>query len=227
MKEKELRIIVDNRERDLSMLEELSLYGIDVTVAQLPVGDYIVSDRVCVERKTVQDFENSIIDNRLFEQLGRLHRSFEKPILILEGDDEYFRLNKNVVTGAMLKLYIDYNVQVLRSKDVHETAVILSKFVEREQALEKNEPRLTGIKKAYTNYEWQLLILSSLPGIGPKLARKLLDHFKTVKGVATAGIKDLQKVDKIGKKKAMRIFEILNGEFEDGIDLNGDSRALV
>ena len=220
MKEKELKIIVDNRERDFGMLEELSSYGVDLTFAQLPVGDYIVSNRVCVERKTVQDFENSIIDNRLFDQINRLRQSFEKPMLIIEGEDEYLRLGKNAVIGAVLKLYIDYNVQILRSQDVHETAAMLSKFAEREQSIEKNEPRLIGIKKAYTNYEWQLLLLSSLPGIGAKLGRKLLGHFKTVKGVATADIKELQKVDKIGKKKAMRIFEILNGEFDDGVDGN-------
>lgn len=208
-----LRIIVDNRERNLEILDTLSSAGVDLSFAQLPVGDYIVSERMCIERKTVGDFENSIIDNRLFEQLERLRSSFEKPILILEGGDSDHRLTNNVIIGTMIKLYTDYNVQVIRSRDAAETAAILSKFADREQNSDKKKPRVLGIKKAYTTYQWQILILSSMPGIGPELAHRLLAHFKTLKRLANADIDELMEVEKIGKKKAKGIHDILNAEF--------------
>ena len=213
-----LKIIVDNRERNLEIIDSLSVSGVDLNFAQLPVGDYILSDRVCVERKTVSDFENSIIDNRLFEQLERLHSSFEKPILIIEGREDDHRLGRNVVMGAILKLYIDYNVQVIKSADSHETADMLSKFAEREQVIDNNMPRIVGIKKAYTTYQWQTLILGSMPGIGPNIAHKLISHFKTLKNIANSDTKQLMKVYKIGKKKAELIYNILNATFEDGGD---------
>ncbi|MFP3279069.1 MAG: ERCC4 domain-containing protein, partial [Candidatus Micrarchaeota archaeon] len=59
------------------------------------------SDRVCVERKRINDFENSIMNGRLFDQIERLHASFPKPIVILEGDGSEYRLGSNVITGTI------------------------------------------------------------------------------------------------------------------------------
>lgn len=209
------KIIIDNRERNMDLIGALSDSGMDISFAQLPVGDYIVSDRMCIERKTVSDFESSIMSNRLFEQLDRLRRSFEKPVLIIEGGQEEHRLGDNVVTGAILKLYTDYGVLALHSRDPGHTAAMLSKFAERELEADRKEPMLTGIKKAYTTYQWQALILGSIPGIGPAIAHNLIAHFKTIRNVATADPKELAKVEKIGKKKAERIYEILNAEFRE------------
>lgn len=208
----EVKIIVDKRERNLDILEGLSGSGVLINFAQLPVGDYILSDRMCVERKTVRDFESSIINARLFDQVERLDHSFKKPILLLEGEDSEFTMNPNVVLGAIISLYSDYNVQVIRSRDYAETVSTLARLAEREQE-ERREPRLLGSKRAYTNSQWQLLILSSIPGIGPKLARALVGRFKTVKRVVSAKPDELMKVDKIGEKKAKKIYEILNAEF--------------
>ncbi len=208
-------IIVDNRERNLTILEGLEKNGMGIMLAQLPVGDYIVSDRMCVERKTATDFEKSIMDARLFDQLERMSKSFAKPILIVEGSDGDFLLSKNVIVGTTVAAFTDFNVQVLRSKDEEETALMLSKLAEREQSTGKREPRILGLKRANTTYDWQVLILSSMPGIGPKLAKDLIKHFKTIKNVVLADQKELQKVDKIGKKKAEQVHQILNAVMED------------
>lgn len=207
------KIIVDKRERNLDILHSLSNSGIDLSFAQLPVGDYIVSDRICVERKTVTDFENSIIDNRLFDQLHRLKESFEKPILIIEGYGGDYRLSSNVIMGTVMKLYLDYDVQVLNSNSAEETAAMLSKFAEREQSEDNREPRVTGLKKSHTTYQWQVMMLSSMPGIGPRLAHALLRHFKTIKTIATTDVDGLMKVDKVGRKKAEAIYKVINSEF--------------
>lgn len=212
---KSAKIIVDNRERNLDILEGLSGSGIQLSFAQLPVGDYIISDRICVERKTVRDFETSIINARLFDQLERLNHEFRKPILLLEGDESEFTMHKNVILGAILSIYSDYNVQVIRSGDVVETVTALARLAEREQEEGRKEPRLVGSKRAYTNSQWQLLILSSIPGIGPKLSVSLIRRFRTIKRLVSAEPDELMEVNKIGKKKAERIYEILNAEFDE------------
>jgi Fanconi anemia group M protein len=210
----EVKIIVDKRERNLDILEGLSGSGILLSFAQLPVGDYILSDRMCVERKTVHDFESSIINARLFDQIERLNRTYRKPILLLEGDDSEFAMNPNVVLGAIISLYSDYNVQVIRSKDAAETVSMLARLAEREQN-EKRLPRMLGSKRAFSNAQWQLLILSSIPGIGPALARALISHFRTIKNVVSAEPDALMEVEKVGAKKAEKIYEILNAEFSE------------
>jgi ERCC4-type nuclease len=171
---------------------------------------------MCVERKTVHDFESSIINSRLFDQLDRLSRDFKKPILLLEGNDAEFTMHKNVVLGAILSIYGDFNVQVIRSDDVFDTVTILARFAEREQEGKEREPRIVGSKRAFTSAQWQVVILSSIPGIGPKLAVSLIRHFKTLKSVLSADPKDLMEVEKVGKKKAERIYEIINSEFTEG-----------
>lgn len=213
---RETKIIVDSRERNPEILEMLERSGANILTAQLPVGDYILSDRMCVERKTGSDFENSIMDTRLFEQARRLHEGFEKAILILEEDNGERALRRNMVIGAILTLYVEMGIQVMFSSGAEETAYILNKLAEREQLGGAREPRLAGRKKAYNLYQWQLLILGSIPGVGPKLAKDLISHFKTLRNVAMADPGDLMAVDKIGRKKAEKVYRILNSEFEQG-----------
>ncbi|MDE1855135.1 MAG: hypothetical protein KGH57_02325 [Candidatus Micrarchaeota archaeon] len=210
----EVKIIVDKRERNLDILEGLSGSGVLLNFAQLPVGDYILSERMCVERKTVHDFESSVINARLFDQIERLSGTYKKPILLLEGEESDFTMNPNVVLGAIISLYSDYNVQVIRSRDAAETVSTLARLAEREQD-EKRVPRMLGSKRAFSNAQWQLLILSSIPGIGPKLAKALISHFKTIKNVVSAEPDELMEVEKIGEKKAGKIYEILNAEFSE------------
>ncbi len=209
----ELRLIVDNRERNLEIIDSLAQENVKLSFAQLPVGDYIVSDRMCVERKTVRDFESSIIDSRIFDQASRLKDAFKNPIILIEGDLGECTLGRNAVLGAILSLYTDYGVLVAYSGSPSDTSYMLSKFAEREQLQKKREPRLAGSKKAYTQYQWQLMILGSLPGIGPSLARNLINSFKTIRNLCNAEVKELMEVDKIGKKKAEAVFKVLNSEF--------------
>ncbi|MCK9314110.1 MAG: DEAD/DEAH box helicase, partial [Methanocorpusculum sp.] len=49
-------VTVDNRETQSRVAEYLSNLGVKITLAQLPVGDYAVGDRVLIERKTTRDF---------------------------------------------------------------------------------------------------------------------------------------------------------------------------
>ena len=210
----EAKIIVDNRERNLSIIEGLQNSQIDLNFAQLPVGDYILSDRVCVERKTSTDLEGSIVNGRLFDQLERLKASFEKPMLLIEGEGTDFRLAGNVILGTALKVYLDYGIQVLWSTDAIETADILASISKREQSHKNREPKLVGFKKAYTEDQWQLLILSSIPGVGIKLAKNMLAHFKSIRNIVNANVEDLEEIEKIGGKKAARIYKVLNTEYQ-------------
>ena len=186
-----------------------------MSFAQLPVGDYIVSDRMCVERKTVSDFESSVMNSRLFEQIDRLSAGFAKPVLLIEGDDCEFLMHPNVVLGTIISLYTDHNIQVIRSKETSETALMLAKLAEREQSSKEHMPKIAGSKRAFTNSQWQMLILSAIPGVGPKLSRSLIRHFKSIKNVVSASTDELMDVEKVGKKKAAKIYELLNEEFNE------------
>ncbi len=62
--------------------------------------------------------------------------------------------------------------------------------------------------------EWQEYIVASLPGIGATLAKPLLKKFKTVRKIFNAKHERLEKVDKIGPKKAEQIRRVLDEEYK-------------
>jgi len=62
-----MHIIIDCREKS-SGLQELLAAHFTIAVKKIPYGDYLINDRITVERKTARDFLISIIDLRLFKQ---------------------------------------------------------------------------------------------------------------------------------------------------------------
>ena len=211
----QLKIIIDSRERNTELISALENRGIEAAIKTLAVGDYIISDRVGIERKTVSDFESSLMNGRMFEQLARLKEAYERPILLIEGSREDFRLKQNVVFGAIISMYIDDNLQVLLSEGIDDTADMLLSLAKHEQSGRTRMPSLKGGAHAYTDSEYQEYMVGNLPGVGPKLAKALLSHFGSISNIANSNIEDLLKIDKIGKVKAQRILDILNVDYED------------
>lgn len=211
----QVKIIMDNRERNEGILLCLKSKDVIIEHRQMPVGDYVLSERVCIERKTESDLQNSVINSRLFDQLDRLKHSFEKPILLIERDEIGFSLGENVMLGLIASLYIDYGVQVIYSKGPADTVDIICAIASREQHAKGKMPRLVGLKRAYSDYQWQMLVLRSIPGVGEKLAGDMLKRFKSIRAIAHAEVEELMEVEKIGKKKAQRIWEVLNKEINN------------
>jgi Fanconi anemia group M protein len=211
----QLKIVVDSRERNAELVLALEDRSIETTIKTLAVGDYIISDRVGVERKTIYDFENSLMNGRMFDQITRLKGAYERPILLVEGSREEFRLKQKVITGAIVSMYIDNGVQVLLSEGIEDTADILLSMARHEQSERSRVPSLKGGVRAYTDSEYQEYIVGNIPGVGPKLAKALLSHFGSISNIANSEVEELLKVDKIGKVKAERILDILNADYED------------
>jgi ERCC4-type nuclease len=118
-------IIVDFRERTSKIPELIVKKGASVKFNQLTLGDYIISERIAVERKTAHDFIKSIYDGRLFEQLKNLSDNYEIPILIVEGNMEevLFEVqNPNIIRGALVSMAISYNAKIFYSENENETA---------------------------------------------------------------------------------------------------------
>lgn len=217
MQEQEgLKLIVDQRERNGELIDSLESSGFSIDVRSIPVGDYIISDRICVERKTVSDFESSIISGRLFDQLERMKGTYSLPILLLEGDHSEFRLGSNVINGTIISIYVDYGIPVMFSQGPEHTAEILTAIAKREQNGERRDPSLKGGARAYSDDQFQEFVIGNLPSIGPKLAKSLLKHFGSIKKIANASPRQLMKVEKIGEKKAGQIHRIMNQLYESG-----------
>lgn len=207
-------IFADTREFQSDVLKGLGNYDCIVKQKTLAVGDYLLSDRVCVERKTADDFVSSITDKRLFTQLSNLRENFEKPILLVEGSDIYGRLNPNAIQGALATISLDFQIPIIWSRNAEETAGIIHWLARREQFEEKREISLRGDRKAETADEKQEYLVSGLPGISITRARQLLKHFKTPAAVFSASTEELAAVEGLGPVTAKNVRALLDAGYE-------------
>ncbi len=214
----ETEVVVDQRELDSSIAKDLSTReGIYTRLETLAVGDYVLSDRVAVERKSTADFLDSMLDgdHSLFEQVKDLSRAYGRPLVIVEGDDLFGERNVNpeAIRGALSALAVDFGVSVLRTRDQDDTARLLETIARREQEVSDRTVSAHGEKSAKTIPEQQEYVVSSIADIGPITAQSLLEYFGTVEAVMTARDDDLQEVDGVGEVTASRIREVVGGEY--------------
>ena len=187
---------------------------------QLAVGDYLLSKHVAVERKTTGDFISSIIDGRLFKQMGELKGNFRTPILILEGNGLFNgerKIHPNAIRGALASVSLDYGVPIINTENNLETAEMLLAIAKREQITKKKSISVRGKKKARSMNHRQEMLLAGLPQINTQTARKLLKHFGSPEKIFTATTEELMKVEGLGPKMAKRIRLLLSKNYEKSI----------
>ncbi len=216
-KEEKLKIFADHREKSAGVIRELVDLGFNISMEKLDAADYLVSSRCGIELKTVHDFVGSIIDGRLLEQIKQLKQSYERPLIIIEGTEDIFsvrNVHANSIRGMLATITISYGIPIVNTKNPKETAALINIIAKREQESTGKEFTLHFEKKTLTLKEQQEYIVSSLPGVGAKLAKPLLKKFKTIKKIFNAKKSQLEKVDKIGTKKAEDIRKVLDSEYE-------------
>lgn len=211
-------IYVDTREQAsgvtllLTENEDASIH-----VKQLEVGDYVLSNEVVVERKTIADFLGSVVDGRLFNQLSSMSSNYSAPLIILEGDMRELyttrNIHENAIRGIMASIALNYRVPILYAEDENETARYLYQIARREQLGKDNEIRLRVGRKGLTLAEQQQYVLEGFPLVGPQLAKALLRRFGSIRSIVNASLKEMQEVEKMGPIKAKKIHEVLNWHY--------------
>lgn len=211
----DLTIFADYREKGSGIIKDLSDKGVKIELSKLGVGDYLLSERIVVEHKTVKDFADSIIDGRLLSQLSNL-KKYERPILVIEGEEDIYsqrKIHPNAIRGVISTIIISYGIPIIQTKNFKETAALFLIIAKREADPSKKDFAL-HTAKPLTESELQEYIISAFPGVGPVLAKPLLKKFKTIKKIVNAKEDQLKKVELIGDKKARRIKEIVEKEYD-------------
>ena len=213
MRIEDIRIVIDERERKSGIPKLLQTIGVNVEIKTLPVGDYIVSHETIVERKSINDLMSSIFDGRLFDQCKRLKEHFQFPIILVEGNvDEIESISDNplVFYGALSTVAVDFKIPIIPTPSASHTAKLLVSLASRKDA--SKGPLLKKIKKSNDIQKQQLLVLSSLPGVGEKTAIRMLKKFGTPLKVLSASTIDLAKIPGLGESRAKKIKKMLEGK---------------
>jgi len=225
MNKEKVRIVVDERERQSRIPDELAKLNVVVDFAQLQVGDYIVAPDSAVERKSIRDLVKSIYDGRLFAQCSELVNHYTKPVLIVEGSNDIFERvvdNPMVIYGALASVALDFRIAVIHTPSASHTAKALIAMASR-ALKEKQGPLLRKVKKSNPVKIQQLSILASLPGIGDKLAMRLLAKFKTPIKALNASTAELARVEGMGYARASKLRKVLD---QVQVDSKGEQTAL-
>ncbi len=210
------KIIADYREKGSNVLKEIIDKDVTLQLEKLSIGDFLLSSKVVVEYKTVQDFVDSIIDGRLLSQLKELNK-YEKPVIIIEGTEDMYsarKIHPNAIRGMLVTITVSYGIPLIQTRTHKETAEILMMIAKKEQSDEKSD--ITHhFAKPLSLKEQQEYFISALPNIGMGGARPLLKHFKSVKSIVNASEKELQDVDLIGPKKSKTLKELFDAEWKE------------
>jgi DNA excision repair protein ERCC-4 len=205
-----VQIIADDRENPSGVIEALRKHdGAEVSVRRLPLGDYLLDERLLFERKTWRDFSVSLKDGRLFEQGLRLAASPLLKAMIIEGrpnDLAKSGMRREAVQGALISLNLFLGIPLLRSADAEESArLMLYAARQFDHIARQTPPRLFKGKRPKGKRKTQMRILQSLPGIGPGIAHNLLEHFGSIEAVLSADEQALASVAGIGTGRAKSI----------------------
>jgi DNA excision repair protein ERCC-4 len=276
------RIVVDERERRSGIPDLLRQAGAIIDFAQLKVGDYVVSPKTAIERKTIQDLLNSIYDGRLFVQCSQLNEHYAKPVLIIEGnivdlmdipeeqeednrelqnlkeqklasedeevgdntEQQYEEVQRQrdaiqdkdvndnnfdsktmdqqrrvkalvekipLLFDALTRVALEFRIPIIHTPSAEYTSQLLVVMVNKSlQNGQATGPLLKRIRKGNPGYIQQLSILSSLPGVGDKLAVRMLDRFHTPKRALNASAAELARISGFGTERAARVRRILD-----------------
>lgn len=222
-----VRIVVDERERSSNIPELLRNAGAVIDFTQLKVGDYVVSSETAVERKTVRDLISSIYDGRLFVQCSDLVRFYQKPLLVVQGniadlaqtsedmeDPDDIKLHTermSLAYDALITVAMEFRIPIIHTPSAEQTAQLLVTLVNRSlQEAKATGPLLRKIKKENPIQIQQLSVLASLPGVGEKLAARMLKKFHTPIRALNASAAELATIPGFGLARAERVRKVLN-----------------
>ena len=192
----------------------------------------MVEGGIVIERKSIRDLEASILDGRYREQRGRILSFCEEnktqPMYILEGSlsSSTGRLQKSALMKFIQRLVLHYQIPVIQTASVSETAELLQTMMEQWKEdptrLKQTTERIKMtdgifIKKrenALEPTQFAISCLAQCPGVSVNMAIAILAECKSLKGVMEKPVKELAEI-KIGNRRvgpvvSKRLHEILN-----------------
>ncbi|XP_068110258.1 Fanconi anemia group M protein [Hyperolius riggenbachi] len=210
-----LCILADSQEIT-SGLEVISClkatHGVRVEICSLGGCDYIVSNRLAVERKIQTEFSNSANRSKLVERFQHLQSMFDRVCLIVETDrvkpGETSRLfQRTKYYDNTLSALISAGIQILFSSSQEETAGLLNQLA----SLERRKGTAMTVPTQMTSHKQEMLnFYLSLPNVSYITALNLCQHFSTVRHMANSSVEMISSKGLVSQQKAEEIVRYLH-----------------
>ena len=217
-----MNITIDTREQN--RIETATQYyesqGHNVTIKELPIGDYIFQDKVVFEYKTIPDFITSIQDGRVFNQAINMSENYDYHYIIIQGDEHtrsrsigmsknYIPVNITQYLGAIASL--NRFTTVIESYNPIVEEAYYRMLVTAKKALQ-DKPIVKKFPRKHKNPAFNYLCYC-IYGINSKKAKLITDTYelKSLNDLLQLTTEDLQNIEGIGEKTAKNIIEAIHG----------------
>ncbi|XP_066197441.1 Fanconi anemia group M protein [Saccopteryx leptura] len=218
-------ILVDSREitSGSEIISSLrAIHGFQVEVYPLNGCDYIVSNRMVVERRSQSEMLNSINKSSFIDQIQYLQSMFERICVIVEKDREktgdtsrMFKRTKRY--DNLLTTLIGAGIRILFSSCQEDTADLLKELCLVEQR--KN----IGIKVPMVNRNKceTLQFYLSIPNISYITAINMCHQFSSVKEMTNSSPQEISMYARVNHQKAEEIYRYIHSAFDMQLLPNG------
>ena len=218
-----LNVTIDSREqgRIQSATEFYTEQGLEVEIAELPIGDYLFSNdngKVVFEFKLVSDFISSIQDNRVFNQAISQSEEFDHHFVIIHGDlysrhkylamtRDYHEITIYGYLGAIASLNKYTTVIETYNPTIQESYYRM--LIQANKCL-STKPVVKKFSKKTKNPALNFLMYT-IYGINVKKAQAIVEAYdlKNLSDLQELTIEKLIAVDGIGQKNAEKIVEAI------------------
>jgi ERCC4-type nuclease len=191
----------DHHERRSGIPQRLGLLGLRLEARDLGGVDYVLSPRLAVVRKT----EAALVP---WVTLGRFERAIDEvcdayPVVVLVLQRKPGAVPDPIREGVVARL-ARRGVATLAADDADEAAAWIARLARQEQRASGVHAGSLGRKPRDPDRIAEEL-LARLPGVSYVGARRLLDHFGSVRALAAASAEEIQAVHGFGPRRAAAV----------------------
>ena len=210
-----IQMIIDSRENALVTILRTDYQHIPFMTQSLDVGDIMfkIDEQVAclIERKTLEDYANSITDKRLYNQAIRIKQlKTQFPdmgvIYVIEGkmtpDFKKFRngITRDALHTSLIHRIIKDHFSIFFTNDINDTISMIIKILDKIEpviapigAVTTNDPTIEYLKTIklakkdnMTPYNCYMCQLSQIPGISVEIADIIGKQYPSICGLIMA-----------------------------------------
>ncbi|XP_029454324.1 Fanconi anemia group M protein isoform X2 [Rhinatrema bivittatum] len=225
-----LCILVDSREVSSGpeVISSLKIaHAVKVEVCCLGACDYIVSNRLAVERKSQLELANSTNRNKLIDRIQRLQSMFERICVVVEKDrikagDNTRIFHRTKYYDSILSSMVSAGIRILFSSSQENTADLLKELALTEYRKHAGiliPTEVTGHKKEILQF------YLSVPHVSYLTALNMCHHYDSIKQMADSSVNDICTRAQVSHQKAEEIYHYMHYIFESQLSAGNISNG--
>lgn len=207
------KIVVDSREMRSKLPFYLYKSNNEIEVKVLDIGDYLLDEKRCIERKSIDDFISSLNSGRLYQQAQKMVYSYKNPILLLEFNevkpslcdfDNIENFRNSYTARFCLFLYNFPHIKIIWSNSHINSARIIRDIQQKQDEIQTENSK----------YDPSLMdTLLCIPGINSFNLNRICGEFNNLYDLSTSDKDRLEKVvDSVSAEKIYNFFRSSNNQ---------------